>query len=133
MRLANSIRTQIFGVCKSSRRPYGFSVDQLEWFGGPSETIENVILCPGQGFQYVGMFIGLERDGLITESIVNLMKTANKVLGYDIVKLGIEGPKSEIDKTIHCQPAVVLAGLIGAERMKANKPWYLGTVCFAYC
>ena len=116
-------------VAKIFRR-YLFQ-EEFKWFGKPSETIENVILCSGQGFQYVGMFLELERDKRITETIAELMKTANKILGYDIVRLCIEGPKSEIDKTVHCQPAVVLASLIGAELMKKHKPWYLDTVCFA--
>ena len=101
----------------------------FEWFGRPSELIENVILCSGQGFQYVGMFLDLERNKRVTISIADLMKKANNILGYDIVRLCIEGPKSKIDKTIHCQPAVVLASLVGAELMKKYKPWYLGTVC----
>jgi len=99
----------------------------FEWFGGPSELIENIILCSGQGFQYVGMFLDLERNKRMTVSIADLMRKANNVLGYDIVRLCIEGPKSKLDKTIHCQPAVVLASLVGAELMKKYKPWYLGT------
>ena len=106
-----------------------FGKTPFDWFGGPSEHIENVILCSGQGFQYVGMFMDLERRGKVTDSILDLMKKANKIMGYDLVRLCIEGPKSELDKTVHCQPAVILASLIGAELMKRDKPWYLGTVC----
>ena len=109
---------------------FAFITPKFEWFGNPSELIENVILCSGQGFQYVGMFTDLEREDRITEPILDLMRTANRVLGYDIVQMCIIGPKSEIDKTVHCQPAVTLASLIGAELMKKDKPWYFGTVCF---
>ena len=129
----------MIGLTKSSKllsadvrkvfKRFNFGMIPFDWFGGPSEHIENVILCSGQGFQYVGMFMELERRGKITDPILDLMKKANKILGYDLVRLCIEGPKLELDKTVHCQPAVILASLIGAELMKRDKPWYLGTVC----
>lgn len=116
-------------AAKFFRRGAGFFREQFDWFGKPSETVENVILCSGQGFQFVGMFLKLHRMNLMNESIANLMKVANHVVGKDIIHLGANGPQSELDRTINCQPIVTLASLIGAELMKKYKPWYLDTVC----
>ena len=100
----------------------------FHWFGGPSETIQNIILCSGQGSQYVGMFHELSREKRITPEILSLFRTANDILGYDIIQVCIEGPKAKLDKTIHCQPAVLLANLVGTALLKEKKPWIFQTV-----
>lgn len=99
----------------------------FHWFGGPSETIQNIILCSGQGSQYVGMFHELSREKRITPEILSLFRTANDILGYDIIQVCIEGPKAKLDKTIHCQPAVLLANLVGTALLKEKKPWIFQT------
>ncbi|XP_065064510.1 malonyl-CoA-acyl carrier protein transacylase, mitochondrial-like [Rhopilema esculentum] len=113
-------------IIKTFKR-YNFIGKEFDWFGKPSETTKNVILCSGQGFQYVGMFQNLERENRLTEPMVELMKIANSVLEYDIVRLCVEGPKSKLDKTVQCQPAVTLANLVGSELMKKGKPWIFET------
>ena len=117
---------RFFGTTKLKRVPIW--KEPFEWFGNPSQITQNIILCPGQGSQYVGMFHRLHLEKRLNEQMINIMKTANLVLGYDIVRLCIEGPKTELDKTVHCQPAVTLASLIGAELLRKNKPWIYDTV-----
>jgi [acyl-carrier-protein] S-malonyltransferase len=68
----------------------------------PRET--SIILFPGQGAQFVGMAKNLIK---IPEAR-DMFELASDVLGYDLLKLCLQGPKSDLDKTIYCQPAVMV-------------------------
>lgn len=50
-----------------------------------------------------------------------LFDKASEVLGYDLLKLCFEGPKSKLDQTIHCQPAVFVASMAAFEKMKSEQ------------
>jgi [acyl-carrier-protein] S-malonyltransferase len=52
----------------------------------------------------------------------DMFELASDVLGYDLLKLCLEGPKSELDKTIHCQPAVMVTSLACLEKLKEERP-----------
>lgn len=41
---------------------------------------------------------------------------------YDLLKLCLEGPKSRLDKTIYCQPAVMVTSLAALEKLKEERP-----------
>lgn len=56
---------------------------------------------PGQGSQYVGM----GKD--IIEHSRDLFEKASEILKFDLLKLCIEGPQSELDKTENTQPAIL--------------------------
>eukprot|EP00794_Sanderia_malayensis_P018919 gene18919-20823_t len=99
----------------------------FEWYGKPSDVTQNNVLCSGQGSQYVGMFHECTRERKPLPEIINLIKTANSILGYDVIQLCFQGPKSKLDKTVYCQPIVVLANLVGAELMREDKPWLYET------
>lgn len=72
-------------------------------------------LFPGQGSQYVGM------TGRFSPPTVDtLFSTANDILGYDIRTLCLEGPQDSLNKTLHCQPAVVIASLTAYEHIKIS-------------
>jgi [acyl-carrier-protein] S-malonyltransferase len=43
-------------------------------------------------------------------AVESMLATAQKVLGYDILKLCVEGPKEKLDDTIYSQPALYIAG-----------------------
>ena len=73
-------------------------------------------LFPGQGSQYVGMSQKLVARELPT--VRELYATAERVLGYDLLSLGVTGPQSSLDETVHCQPAVVVASLAALELLK---------------
>ena len=44
-----------------------------------------------------------------------LFDQASSILGYDLLKLCLNGPKEVLDKTEHCQIAVVVASLAAVE------------------
>ncbi|BFZ13227.1 hypothetical protein BsWGS_16266 [Bradybaena similaris] len=82
----------------------------------PSTT--SVILFPGQGSQFVGMGKKLVRFPGVRE----LYEEASSILGYNLYDLCLRGPKSELDKTIHCQPAVVVTSLAAIEKCREEHP-----------
>lgn len=82
----------------------------------PKET--SIIVFPGQGAQYVGMGRGLMRFPKAKE----IYKLANEVLGYDLLKLCLEGPVEKLNSTRYCQPAVMVTSLACLERLKEERP-----------
>jgi len=56
---------------------------------------------PGQGSQYVGM----GKD--IIEHSRDLFEKASEILKFDLLKICIEGPQGELDKTENTQPAIL--------------------------
>ena len=51
-----------------------------------------------------------------------LFDRANEVLGYDLLKICMDGPKTKLDQTIYCQPAVFVASLAAFEKLKTEQP-----------
>ncbi|NXM78315.1 FABD protein, partial [Serilophus lunatus] len=47
---------------------------------------------------------------------------AEKVLGYDLLSLCLEGPRDALDRTQHCQPAVFVASLAAVEKLNHQRP-----------
>lgn len=76
-----------------------------------SDVRRQAFLFPGQGSQFVGMC-----GRFIKESwLQNLFSRANKIIGFDLLKLCLEGPIEELQKTENCQLVVVMASLAGLE------------------
>ncbi|CAI4230866.1 unnamed protein product [Auanema sp. JU1783] len=75
-----------------------------------------VLLFPGQGAQFVGMGSKL----LSCEPSKRVFEIANEVLGYDLLKMCLEGPKTKLDQTIYCQPAVFVSSIAAFEKLKAE-------------
>eukprot|EP00210_Caulerpa_lentillifera_P007207 g6896.t1 len=75
-------------------------------------------LFPGQGSQAVGM-LSQSKD---IPSVKKMLETANKVLGYDLLNLCLEGPKSALDDTVRCQPALFVASLAAVEKLSTEDP-----------
>jgi len=74
-----------------------------------SSGADDMILCPGQGAQTVGMmscYLGTKND-----SIERMFEEACDILGYDILKVIQNGPKEKLDSTEVCQVAVYLTSL----------------------
>ena len=63
------------------------------------------VIFPGQGSQLVGM--GKEFFEKYS-SVKKLFKEADEVLGFNLSKLILEGPKDELDLTTNTQPAIFL-------------------------
>lgn len=82
----------------------------------PEET--SIILFPGQGSQYVGM--GKELNKF--PAALDLFKTANDILKYDLLKLCLEGPVNKLNQTVYAQPAILVCSLAALERLKEEKP-----------
>ena len=73
------------------------------------------VIFPGQGSQSVGMVKELYVN---YDYIKDLFKSADKLLGYSISKIILEGPKEDLDLTENTQPAIFLASYSIFEMIK---------------
>ncbi|XP_073694394.1 malonyl-CoA-acyl carrier protein transacylase, mitochondrial [Garra rufa] len=78
----------------------------------------SVLIFPGQGSQFVGMGKGL----LKYTNVKEMFAVAEKVLGYDLLSLCLNGPENDLMKTVHCQPAVFVCSLAAVERLNHENP-----------
>ncbi|XP_072014117.1 malonyl-CoA-acyl carrier protein transacylase, mitochondrial-like isoform X2 [Amphiura filiformis] len=77
-------------------------------------TDMSVLLFPGQGSQFVGM-----GEQLLDYPVVkDMYEAASAILGYDLLALCLNGPKEDLDRTVHCQPAVLVTSLAAVEKLK---------------
>ena len=86
----------------------------------------SIILFPGQGSQFVGMGKKL----LNVPKVDRMFELANHVFKTDILSLCLNGPKSELDKTGNCQPAVFVTSLAAVEYLKESNPHVVAD-CYA--
>ncbi|XP_030753471.1 probable malonyl-CoA-acyl carrier protein transacylase, mitochondrial [Sitophilus oryzae] len=93
---------------------------QGDYFKNPKKDSResSIILFPGQGSQYVGM----AKDLLKFPMAKDLFELANYILKYDLLKLCLEGPKSQLDETKYSQPAIMVSSLAAIERLKEERP-----------
>ncbi|KAG2493848.1 hypothetical protein HYH03_008064 [Edaphochlamys debaryana] len=75
-------------------------------------------LFPGQGAQSVGMAKDLVAN---TPAAKALFDKASEILGYDLLKLCVEGPKDKLDSTAISQPAIYVASLAAVEKLRADE------------
>uniref|UniRef100_A0AC35FIK9 Malonyl-CoA:ACP transacylase (MAT) domain-containing protein n=1 Tax=Panagrolaimus sp. PS1159 TaxID=55785 RepID=A0AC35FIK9_9BILA len=76
-----------------------------------------VALFPGQGAQHLKM----GEKVIDCPSSKALFDQANEILGYDLLKICMDGPKTKLDQTIYCQPAVFVASLAAYEKLKTEQ------------
>ncbi|KAK4028796.1 hypothetical protein OUZ56_021814 [Daphnia magna] len=82
----------------------------------PRDT--SIILFPGQGTQFVGMGKELLQYPLVKQ----MFDLASSVLGYNLLSLCLDGPKETLNKTVFCQPAILVSSLACVEKLKATNP-----------
>jgi len=82
------------------------------------DSANSVLLFPGQGSQFVGMGASV----LDVPLVKDMYDRASQILGYDLLKVSLEGPSGALAKTEICQPAVVVASLAAVERLHQDKP-----------
>src|SRR3954463_15068089 len=83
------------------------------------DSAKAAFLFPGQGAQSVGM--GATVCAKIPAARA-LFDRAAAVLGYDLYKLCTEGPVSNLDSTVHSQPALFVSSLAALEQLKQDAP-----------
>ena len=49
-------------------------------------------------------------------SVKRMYKKASEILGYDLYKLSVSGPKETLNKTAYQQPAIFVASLAAIEK-----------------
>lgn len=55
-------------------------------------------------------------------AVQTMLEQAEAVLGYNLLKLCLEGPKEKLDDTVYSQPALYVAGLAAVERLREEDP-----------
>ncbi len=86
------------------------------------------LLFPGQGAQFVGMAGNLvERSSIARECF----QQAAEVLGFDLLKLCLEGPVEELSRTEFCQPALFVHSFAALKQLEAERPELWNEVVFA--
>uniref|UniRef100_A0AAZ1XZF6 Malonyl-CoA:ACP transacylase (MAT) domain-containing protein n=1 Tax=Oreochromis aureus TaxID=47969 RepID=A0AAZ1XZF6_OREAU len=78
----------------------------------------SVLLFPGQGSQFVGMGRGL----LKYPNVKEMFTVAQKILGYDLCSRSTGVYLHDLQKTVHCQPAVFVTSLAAVERLNQENP-----------
>ena len=72
--------------------------------------------------------MGMASKLLDYPNVGEMFKVASEVLQYDLLDVCLNGPKEKLDKTIYCQPAILVTSLAAVEKLKDEKPW-VGAVC----
>jgi len=55
-------------------------------------------------------------------AVADLIKRASAIVGYDVLKLCLEGPEEKLEETRYSQVALFLACMAGMEKLKQEKP-----------
>eukprot|EP00039_Didymoeca_costata_P000190 m.44528 g.44528 ORF g.44528 m.44528 type:complete len:345 (+) comp10111_c0_seq1:216-1250(+) len=76
------------------------------------------LMFVGQGAQAVGM----TKNMLSDKEVSDMYEKAEAVLGYDLKKIVLEGPDQLLSETIHAQPALLIAGLAAASKLRQTDP-----------
>ena len=105
---------------KEKRKPRHPKKSQAEAELGPGVDLsdQSVLLFPGQGAQFVGMGARL----LEVPAVKEMYGQASQILNYDLLKVCLEGPRSVLEQTHHCQAATVVTSLAAVELLYQQQP-----------
>jgi [acyl-carrier-protein] S-malonyltransferase len=84
--------------------------------------VKIAFVFPGQGSQHVGMGKDLWEH---FDEVKALYAEASSALGYDLKELSFNGPREELNKTFHTQPALLTASIAAYRVLSASgvKPY----------
>lgn len=82
------------------------------------------LLFPGQGAQFLGMGKGLLERSAIAR---NLFSHASEILGYDLARLCVDGPESDLHLTKFSQPALFVHSMAALGDFAAQHEEVLGS------
>lgn len=86
----------------------------------PSINPENtsVLLFPGQGIIKVGMI----KKYMDYPAAKELFEITNEIINYNLLKLCLNGPQKELNRTEFNQAATVISSLVALEKIRAETP-----------
>jgi len=85
------------------------------------QSVPVALLFPNQAPSLIGTLAG-ENGASLPIAARALLRRANGFLGYDVEELCARGPASKLDQTQYCQPAVYVASLCAAEKLRIENP-----------
>jgi [acyl-carrier-protein] S-malonyltransferase len=53
-------------------------------------------------------------------AVSKMLEDANRILGWNLLELCLEGPESKLEETKYCQSCMFVAGLAGIEKLRAD-------------
>lgn len=83
---------------------------------------------PGQGAQTVGMAKDIVAE---VPKAKEMFEQASDILGYDLLKVCVEGPKEKLDSTVVSQPAIYVSSLAAVEKLRAEQGDVRVTITYA--
>lgn len=82
-------------------------------------SYKSAFMFPGQGAQTVGMAGQVCADLPAAKA---LFDKASSILGYDLLKVCVEGPKDKLDSTVVAQTALFVSSMAALEKLKSEDP-----------
>eukprot|EP00405_Crypthecodinium_cohnii_P009833 CAMPEP_0206443516 /NCGR_PEP_ID=MMETSP0324_2-20121206/14408_1 /ASSEMBLY_ACC=CAM_ASM_000836 /TAXON_ID=2866 /ORGANISM="Crypthecodinium cohnii, Strain Seligo" /LENGTH=411 /DNA_ID=CAMNT_0053911453 /DNA_START=106 /DNA_END=1341 /DNA_ORIENTATION=+ len=103
---------------RTDKKPKASATSAAPTKVGPrdEEPLPIALFFPGQGSQYVKMLDGVKSIPQVQE----MLKTAEGILGYDLLALCLEGPEDKLSETRYCQPAMFVGGLAAVEKLRID-------------
>eukprot|EP00928_Gymnodinium_smaydae_P032675 TRINITY_DN23601_c0_g1_i1.p1 TRINITY_DN23601_c0_g1~~TRINITY_DN23601_c0_g1_i1.p1 ORF type:complete len:562 (-),score=128.06 TRINITY_DN23601_c0_g1_i1:99-1784(-) len=91
--------------------------EQQSAAGSGGERLPVALLFPGQGSQYVGMLAKCKD----LPAVKSLLARAERILGWDLLELCLNGPEAKLEETRFCQPVMFVAGIAGLEVLRSQR------------
>eukprot|EP00746_Dinoflagellata_sp_MGD_P001640 gnl/MRDRNA2_/MRDRNA2_103102_c0_seq1.p1 gnl/MRDRNA2_/MRDRNA2_103102_c0~~gnl/MRDRNA2_/MRDRNA2_103102_c0_seq1.p1 ORF type:complete len:620 (-),score=141.81 gnl/MRDRNA2_/MRDRNA2_103102_c0_seq1:118-1977(-) len=119
---------QFKGPQKPLRKPEWFEVKMKNLYGvakidaagnDPERLVKPIgLLFPDVGSHYVKMLSEVKN----LPKVKDMLASADRILGYNILKLCMEGPESKLDEVRYSAVATYVASCVGLEKLKLDNP-----------